>query len=462
MKKCITFSILCLALLVSANPIFCYSDFNTTTNPIQHIIIFFEENHTFDNFFGTYPNANGINGSIALPESATSNATIKPFHLNSTSTPDLDHSRKTAIEAYDNGSMNGFVYAEQSANTMGYYDGNDIPYFWDYASKFVLMDNYFTSVMGPSLPNHLYLLAGQSEGITDNIDKYCFNSPVIMDELDNKSISWKYYSGNDTANVWNPVPNCISFQNNKTRLNGLSPTTQFVNDLQSGSLANVTWIIPTDENSEHPPNDVVKGEKYAVSLINAIMESKYWSSTAIFITWDDYGGWFDHVAPPQVDTYGFGFRVPCLIISPYAKQGYIDSTQSDHTSILKFIETIYSLTPLSERDSNASNMLEAFDLSQPSNSKLILPGQYIPDHYPLTLNNNSNPSFPDHQGITLIILILLLSLVILILTLIALLKTKKAKMKRKGSFTTIRSFNFENYLPKRYGRQPMCSCLLSC
>ena len=259
------------------------------------------------------------------------------------------------------------------------------------------MDNYFTSVTGPSLPNHLYLIAGQSEGIIDNLYNYCFSSPVIMDELNSMGLSWKYYSGNNTttANFWNPLPACTSTQSNQTRIQGLSLTSQFIPDVENGNLANVTWVIPTGPESQHPPNDIVTGEHYLVSLINAIMDSKYWGSTAIFLTWDDYGGWFDHVAPPQVDSYGLGFRVPCLIISPYAKEGFIDHTQSDHTSILKFIEATYSLAPLSSRDANASNMLEAFNFGQQPNQPLILPGKYVPDHYPLLLANTQNSSTPE-------------------------------------------------------------------
>ena len=164
--------------------------------PIQHIVVVFEENHTFDNFFGTYPGVNGFDNESGLPISPGSSETVAPFHLLSTSTVDLGHSHSTARKAYDNGNMDGFVFAERSNLTMGYYNGSDIPYLWDYASKFVLMDNYFSSTMGPSLPNHLYLVAGQSDGIVDDIQNYCFTSPLIMDELDSKGVSWKYYAGN--------------------------------------------------------------------------------------------------------------------------------------------------------------------------------------------------------------------------------------------------------------------------
>jgi phospholipase C len=381
--------------------------------PIEHILILYEENRTFDHYFGTYPGANGLPLHTALPKTPGSNETVAPFHLTTTKTKDLDHSSRAARIAYDNGKMDGFVYVENSNLTMGYYDYRDLPYYWDYASKFVLMDNFYTSQMGPSLPNHLYLIAGQSGGLIDNpgrcqsreICKEPSRSPYelpsnltfdfrnVMDELDSRGISWKYYNGGredyKDATYWNPLPSFESFKKNQSRLSHLAPNDQFLIDLANGNLAKVVWVIPKEEESDHPSADVKAGERYIVSMINAIMQSKYWSSTAVFVTWDDYGGWYDHVPPPQIDAFGLGFRVPCLIISPYAKDGFVDHTQSEFTSILKFIETVHGLSPLTHRDTMASDMLEAFDFSQSPRPPLILPGPYIPDHYPLTLGESA-------------------------------------------------------------------------
>jgi phospholipase C len=169
-------------------------------------------------------------------------------------------------------------------------------------------------------------------------------------------------------------------------LGRIAPADQFLTDIANHSLPSVSWIMPaSDEASEHPPYNITTGELDVVSTINAVMSSEYWNSTAIFVTWDDYGGWYDHVTPPQVDQYGYGFRVPCLIISPYAKQGFIDNTQGDFTSILKFVETVFSLQPLTARDASANSLMEAFDFSQAPRQSLVLPGPYLPDHYPLTL-----------------------------------------------------------------------------
>ena len=372
--------------------------------PIQHIVILFQENHAFDNYFGTYPGANGPNATVALPVKKGSDARVSPFHLSSLHPPSLDNSQAAARGAYHNGSMDRFVLAEHTSETMGYYDSRDIPYYWDYASQFVLMDNFFTSVMGPSLPNHLYLIAGQSGNLTGNARNFKLNFPVIMDELDSRGITWKYYSG-AVANLsrpsaGNPLPAFASFQTNASRLQNLAPNNAFTSDIRNGTLANVTWVLPMASQDEEPSHNITAGEHYVVSTINTIMQSKYWNSTAIFITWDDWGGWYDHVAPPQVDSLGLGFRVPCLVISPYAKQGYVDHTQGDFTSILKFIETTYSLPPLTGRDAAASSMLEAFNFSQAPRAPLVLPGPYVADHYPLTIaSSEAAPSNGVPNGV---------------------------------------------------------------
>ncbi len=365
---------------------------STNAFPIKHTIIIMEENHSFDNYFGTYPGANGLNTRTALPKSIGSAELYQPFHIQGTVVSrDLCHAWECIHEAYHNGGMDGFVYAAGSDLTMGYFDHNEIPYYWDYASRFVLLDNFYSSVMGPSIPNHLYLMAGQSGGLVRRVPNANFNFKTIVDELDQNHISWKYYAGSHYGfNGWNPLPAFASFKNNQTKLKNLAEPQEFYTDLVKNRLADVVWIMPSsDEVSEHPPYDIYNGERNVVSLINAVMNSVYWDSTAIFLTWDEAGGWYDHVPPPQVDQYGYGFRVPCLIISPFAKGGYIDHTQGDFTSLLKFIETLYSLPALTDRDASASSLIEAFDFAREVNPPLVLPGLYIPNLYPLTPRTNN-------------------------------------------------------------------------
>jgi phospholipase C len=347
--------------------------------PIKHIVVFMEENHTFDNYFGTFPGANGIQGAVAQPSGTPGQAPVEPFVI---TTPvilhDMSHAWDTAHAAYDGGKMDGFVTAEGWTETMGHFAPGLLGGYWNLASQYVLLDNFFSSVMGPSLPNHLYLIAAQSGGLTgdSSYGNIGFTSPTvydntfhfrsIVDELDAADVSWRYYAGGSAGlNNWNPLPAFESFQSDPARMSNLAETTQFLHDLNSHSLPRVSWVMPeTDSSSEHPPYDITVGESDVVSKVEAVMASEYWPTTAIFVTWDDYGGWYDHVAPPQVDAYGYGFRVPCLVISPYARRGLVDHTQADFTSILRFIETIHSLPPLTARDAAAADLLEAFDFPQ--------------------------------------------------------------------------------------------------
>src|SRR5713226_5843944 len=163
--------------------------------PIQHVIVIVQENHSFDNYFGTYPGANGLPPGVALPANPNGTASVKPFPLN-TDVPsrDICHSWECAHADFDGGKMDGFVYTGGSAATMGYFDYHQIPYYWDYASRYVLMENYFSSALAPSLPNHLYLVAGQSGGLISNAHNATLNFPSIFDELKTSNISWRYYA----------------------------------------------------------------------------------------------------------------------------------------------------------------------------------------------------------------------------------------------------------------------------
>ncbi len=326
--------------------------------PIQHIVIIVRENHTFDNYFGTFPGANGLQNAPYL---------VIPHHIEGP-IKDLCHSWGCAHLAYDNGRMDGFFQAAGSGQTFGYYDQRDIPYYWSLAKQYTLFDNYFSSIMGPSLPNYVYLVAGQSGGLIDNTH-LLFNFRPIMDELDSSGISWRYYAGYGTMYTgWNPLPGFPDYYA-KDWAKHVQVSDAFLAELGHGILAQVTWIMPTsDENSEHPPYSIQSGEAWVKSVITGIQSSKFWPSTAILLTWDDYGGWYDHIVPPQVDKYGYGFRVPLILVSPYAKQGYIDHTAADHTSLLKFIETNFHLESLTDRDVHAYGLRGAFtfpDLHSP-------------------------------------------------------------------------------------------------
>jgi phospholipase C len=367
--------------------------------PIKHIFIIMEENHTFDNYFGTYPGANGISGATPQPIAPNSTQLVSPFMLNkSTVWANPCETWVCAHKAYDGGKMDGFVVANKGSNlTMGYYNPELIADYWDYASRYVLLDNLFTSAMTNSLANHMYLLAGTSGGLVNDSFSAVFNFPTIVQELDAANVSWVYYAGFHSAlNGWNPLPGDIPYTRAHPNLQGIKESTDFPADVAKPNFPSVAWIMPeTDQISEHAPANVTAGMLRVVSEVNDIMKSQYWSSSMILVTWDDWGGWYDHVSPPQVDQYGYGFRVPGLIISPYAKTGYIDNTLLSFSSTLKFIETVFNLPSLGTRDVEANDILQAFNFSQAPEAPLVLPlnssspSPFVPNHYPLTYLNGT-------------------------------------------------------------------------
>ncbi len=283
---------------------------------------------------------------------------MTPFHAHIPPSGDLNHSWDTAHADYDSGKMDAFVYSERTTDTMGLYYESDIPRYWKAAQEYVLCDRYFSSVMSQSAPNHLHLLAGTAGGLTNNKVPSTLTFPPIFQQLDAKKISWGLYS--DFTSWYTSFQYVQQSPSARARIHGSG---RFQKDLASGTLPDVTWIMGMGHNAtEHPREDVRIGmNAVADTVVNPLGHSRYWSETAIFVTWDDYGGYFDHVAPPQVDAWGYGFRVPCLVIGPYTRPGSIDSTEHDHTSILRFVENRFGLTPLGPRDKRAKDMSSAFD-----------------------------------------------------------------------------------------------------
>jgi phospholipase C len=340
-----------------------------TPGRIDHILFLVQENHSFDAYFGTYPGAEGLPQGLKLPMQPGAAATVAPFHRTTPLTHDMSHAFQVCRDAMDSGKMDQFIPAEQSVDTMGYYDGTDIPNHWAYAQHFTLCDHFFSSLTGPSLPNHLYMVAAQSGGVVDNMKDPPtggFNFPTMAELLGTHQVGWKYYIGMDPQafHLWNPLAGFKSFMSNEELRSHLVSSDQYFRDLRDGTLPAVAWIVPNFEESEHPPSDVQVGMWYVTDLVNALMKSPYWQNTALVLTWDDYGGFFDHVAPPQVDQYGLGPRVPTIIISPYAHVNSIDHTPYEFCSVLHFIEDRFKLPPLTARDQQANNLGMSLDLGQ--------------------------------------------------------------------------------------------------
>jgi phospholipase C len=259
-------------------------------------------------------------------------------------------------------------------NTVSYYDWHEIPNYWEYARRYTLCDRFFSSLAGPSEPNHLYTVAAKSGGMVNNPppgvagQDGVYTFPTMVELLQSSGVSWKYYDEKPNPrkhSLWNPLPGFKNIVRNPQLMEHLVSLDTFKYDIDQGKLPEVSWIVPTFVDSEHPPADSRRGMWHVTDLVNAVMQSPYWKDTVIIVTWDDFGGFYDHVPPPQVDKYGFGPRVPTLIISPYCRPGKVCHTVFDFTSPLKLIERKFGLHPLTDRDRKSNDMLDCFDFRRP-------------------------------------------------------------------------------------------------
>lgn len=402
--------------------------------PIQHIVIIMQENHAFDNYFGTFPGLKkgySENLSVCMPVVInSSNGCVKPFNGDNNVTAiqsvDLHHNWNHSHEAFNNGSMNGFITNQidhagkvspgDAVDTMAYYTNATLPNYWDYASYYALDANFFSSTLDDSLPNHYYLVAGRADNIM-GIDPLDFNLtyPTIINQLDDHNISWKFYQGawNDSWDCtsdsnesiaadtdgynayWGPLADFPAVQQNQTQVNNVPVCDNLLNDndlmqnITSGYLPNVTWITPDLNDSEHPgvASSLAGGQLYTTSIINAISNSPLWNTTAIFLTWDEFGGYYDGAVPTQFDAYGYGFRVPLLVISPYVMPGRIFygrpiGVQEDFTALLSTIEYNWRLSNLTARDAEFDNGIDKglfymFNFKQQPLQALILPSNIL-------------------------------------------------------------------------------------
>ena len=386
---------------------------------LKHIVFIIKENRTFDTYFGAFPGADG-----ARTGRTCDGRTVRLRHARD-KTPDIDHHFMPGLRAVNGGKMNCFDAIYNGKDLQGYiqYTRRQIPAYWAYARHFVLADRFFSSVYGATGPEHLWTVAAQSDRFIDHerpgqfgtgfpreycddhmeratsfrkmsardrekaflleesistatrvsrywVDRWpCFDIPVLPDELQRRGISWRYYRG--LNQFVNPLRQIRHVWFGKEHRNILTEP-DFIPDVEAGKLPAVAWLTPPAWFSEHPPGSVCEGENWTIRVVDAIMHSPAWKSTAIVLTWDDFGGFYDHVAPPHVDLYGLGPRVPALVISPWAKRGFIDHTTLEFSSVLKMIERLFRLPSLGPRDRAAHDMLEAFDFSHRPRPPLIL------------------------------------------------------------------------------------------
>jgi len=385
---------------------------------IDHIIVVVEENHTFDSYFGTYPGANGWSRADSYPRDPTTGTPMKPVPY-SESIRDwvvasakegkelLSNARPAAEEAYNGGRMDGFVGAQLRRGndgqiTMVYYSKEDARGLWSVADRSVLFDNYFSSALGDSLPNMLHLLAGTSNGIEVGTKKtlaqIADGVPTVFDQLQAAGISWKYYIGGleslDRERIaggdylrsdeptpsqmyWAPILSMKRFWEDPQLNAGLATQDQFFLDAAEGRLPAVSFVLPSP--TDHPLSIPTAPQQRLLSLVNAMGKSPQWGRSAMFIVWDEWGGFYDHVPPPQVDEMGLGFRVPALLVSPWAKRGYISHDQYDHTSVLNFIAQRFNLPPLSPREAASNSFETAFQFDAPPREAPAFGLASIPD-----------------------------------------------------------------------------------
>ena len=407
-------------------------------NKIKHVIVIMQENRSFDSYFGTYPGADGIPTtrgvpSVCVPDPQTTKC-VKPYANHADINEGGPHFELNATADIHGGRMDGFIdqarFESATPDVMGYHTGSDIPNYWAYAKNFMLQDHMFEPNASWSLPAHLFMVSEWS-AICDqhNNPGSCFNAldqrggppnvsgtdvnPIyawtdLTYLLHRHRVSWGYYvvpgtepdcenpaamscapvyQDSSTPGIWNPLPYFDTVRNDG-ELSNIQPVSNFYSAAKAGTLPAVSWVVPSDGVSEHPPSPVSFGQSYVTSLINAVMKSPHWESSAIFLAWDDWGGFYDHVQPPTADANGYGLRVPGIMISPYARRGLIDHQALSFDAYDKFIEDAFlggqRIDPRTDgrpdprpdvRENLAilGNLVNEFDFTQQPLPPLVLP-----------------------------------------------------------------------------------------
>ena len=428
---------------------------------IRHVIVIMQENRSFDNYFGTFPGADGIpmkDGvpAVCVPNQAT-HSCVRPYVDHEDLNGGAPHSAPAAAEAMDGGKMDGFIEVALKGSSyqtkmlgsngqpenvkihcknptdpncgesaglgpnrvMGYHVQSDIPNYWAYAKDFVLQDHMFEPVASWSLASHLYMVSAWSAECSDPDNPMSCKSDLVRKEpprdidtpfgwtdltwlLSRNHISWGYYldQGSQARNtqgsavgqqgvprIWDVLPQFTDVHEDKQGGNVHNLDALFA-ALKDGTLPAVSWVVPNFRDSEHPPALVSVGQSYVTNIINQVMQSPEWDSTAIFLSWDDWGGFYDHARPPVVDKLGYGIRVPAIVISPYAKRGYIDHQMLSFDAYLKFIEDDFlhgaRLDPKTDGRPDSrpdvredapvlGDLIQDFDFSQHPRPPLVLP-----------------------------------------------------------------------------------------
>jgi phospholipase C len=449
----------CAAMLLGANGCSSGNPFQNPVGPskIQYVVIIFQENRTPDNLFQD-PVLISAGADIASSGLDSSGRMIQLTPESLGVNYDLSHAHRAFVEQYDGGKMDGadlvpivcYVAPCPSNPQFFYVQSSDVQPYFQMAEQYTFGDRMFQTNEGPSFPAHQFIISGTSAPtaisnlfVSENtsggtgcaarpsadvfvIDPHgnesskiypCTEHPTLTDQLNAKNLSWRYYTPSATS-IWTgpnaiqhmcgpnaPPPNgtaCTGsdWVNHVVIYNGQNPA-PILTDISSNQLPAVSWVIPAGKNSDHAGNQLnLGGPSWVASIVNAIGTSSYWANTAIIVTWDDWGGWYDHVPPPQViadgtswgSGYVYGFRVPLIVISPYAKAAHISHVNHDFGSILHFMEENFGLSSLGYADARADDLSDCFDLNQ---TPLVFHTVNAPLSASHFLNDRTPPGDPD-------------------------------------------------------------------
>jgi phospholipase C len=372
---------------------------------VQHVVIIFQENRTPDNLFNGLPGADTVTSGL---NSSGGIVKLQPIPLEAGY--DIDHTHAAWVTEYNGGSMNGFDEVMLHPNdgvtpppnaAYGYVPSAETKPYFQLAETYTFADRMFQTNQGPSFPAHQYIISGTSaptgssnllaaenptlpqfhsagcdapptvlvalidpNGSENTFLPPCFDHETLFDLLDASGITWKYYAENFYG-LWSAPDAIFHIRHNPSDWARVSvPETNVLSDIALGQLPAVSWVIPSDVNSDHSGTESATGPDWVATVTNAIGNSPYWNNTVIFVAWDDWGGWYDHVKPQIYGSYELGFRVPLIVISPYAKPGYVSHTQHEFGSILKFTEQAFGLRPIGFTDIRSDDLSDCFDFGQ--------------------------------------------------------------------------------------------------
>lgn len=376
--------------------------------PIKRVVYLMLENRSFDHLFGRFPGARGARTGIRDGREVP--LTTAPQWLPA----DPPHDLEAARQSHRGGTMDGFAQGPYGDFAYTQFRAAEVPNYWHWAQNYVLCDNFFASAWGPSYHNHLYAIAGQAGGAIDNpenvevrrdafgifkswgCDAYgddvyvrvvdeegnisrhptCFDFPTVGEQLSDRNIDWVFYAPEpyQAGYIWSAYTSIKNVFHNEEMWNThIWPVDELLADIRAAALPAVTWIVPRYQLSDHPPFSTCFAQNWVTDIVNGIMESSMWSHTAIFITWDEWGGFYDHFEPPQVDLLGLGFRVPMLVVSPFARRGYVDDAVGEFTTPLRFIADNWDLPYLTQRFELTHNFEHVFDFDRPPRPPMLVP-----------------------------------------------------------------------------------------